>query len=138
VRATNSYSHLLRSAQIDGLICGNTTNSRPKTLLSENKQMQGGLSGRPLRELSTTLVADMFYLTGGKIVIVGAGGIGNGADCYEKIRAGASLVQLYSMLAYAGPGVVKKCTEELEELLRKDNKGLEDAIGAANEELRTK
>lgn len=77
----------------------------------------GGLSGKPLREKSTSMIEDVYRLTEGKIPIIGVGGIGSGQDAYEKILAGASAVQLYSSFVYQGPPVVSKVKKELEGLL---------------------
>jgi len=115
---------------VDGIIVTNTTVARPETLKSGNKKETGGLSGKPLKELSTRTVSDMYRLTGGKLPIIGVGGISTGQDAYEKIKAGASLVQLYTALAYEGPPIVKKIKRELAELLKNDGfNSVEEAIG---------
>uniref|UniRef100_A0A7S3QLY8 Dihydroorotate dehydrogenase catalytic domain-containing protein n=1 Tax=Dunaliella tertiolecta TaxID=3047 RepID=A0A7S3QLY8_DUNTE len=89
----------------------------------------GGLSGPPLMDLATDVLADMYRLTGkGKIPLIGCGGVSNGEDAYRKIRAGASLVQLYTALAYAGPGVVPTIKAELARLLERD--GFESVAAA--------
>ncbi|KAH3772539.1 dihydroorotate dehydrogenase (quinone), mitochondrial-like isoform X1 [Dreissena polymorpha] len=117
--------------RIDGLIVSNTTVSRPDSLQSCNKEEQGGLSGEPLRQLATQTLADMYRLTNGQVPIIGAGGVANGADAYEKIRAGASLVQLYSALVYQGPPVVTRIKRELAELLQRDGlTSVSQAVGA--------
>lgn len=117
--------------RIDGLIVSNTTVSRPDSLLSENKKETGGLSGRPLRDLATSTVSDFYRLTNGSVPIIGVGGISSGQDAYEKIRAGASLVQIYTSFVYHGPPVVKKIKRELGEVLRRDGfKEVRDAVGA--------
>jgi dihydroorotate dehydrogenase len=90
---------------VDGIIVSNTTLSRDG-LHSGHAKEQGGLSGLPLLALSTRQLARMFVLTEGKIPLVGAGGVHDGASALMKIRAGASLVQLYSALVYQGPGLV--------------------------------
>ncbi len=90
---------------VDGIIVSNTTLSRDG-LRSAHAQEQGGLSGLPLLALSTRQLARMFVLTEGKIPLVGAGGVHDGPSALMKIRAGASLVQLYSALVYQGPGLV--------------------------------
>lgn len=116
---------------IDGLIVSNTTISRPEDLKSNLKSEAGGLSGKPLRALSTKCVREMYSLTGGKVPIIGCGGISSGEDAYEKIRAGASLVQLYSALAYQGFPVIGKVKRELAGLLRRDGyANVSEAIGA--------
>ncbi|PIK39266.1 hypothetical protein BSL78_23889 [Apostichopus japonicus] len=100
-------------AKVDGLIISNTTVSRPSSLKSPEKKETGGLSGQPLKELSTQTIRDMYLLTKGNIPIIGVGGIQSGRDAYEKIRAGASLVQLYSALSYEGPPLVARIKREL-------------------------
>jgi len=117
-------------AGIDGLIVGNTTVSRPP-LTSAERGAEGGLSGRPLFALSTARLAAMYAVTGGRIPIVGCGGIFSGADAYAKIRAGASLVQLYSALVFEGPGLVARIKRDLAAALRRDGfAAVSDAVGA--------
>lgn len=106
--------------KVDGLIVTNTTITRPSTLTNENKTETGGLSGKPLTAMSTAVVGDMYKLTQGKIPIIGVGGISSGQDAYDKIRAGASLVQLYTVMTFEGPVVVNRIQRELAELLRRD------------------
>lgn len=115
---------------VDGIIVTNTTITRPETLKSINKMEKGGLSGKPLTELSTSTVRDMYKLTNGKVPIIGVGGISTGQDAYDKIKAGASLVQLYTALAYEGPPIVKKIKRELAELLKNDGfNAIGEAVG---------
>ncbi|XP_031572269.1 dihydroorotate dehydrogenase (quinone), mitochondrial-like [Actinia tenebrosa] len=115
---------------IDGIIVSNTTISRPPSLQSANKKETGGLSGEPLRTMSTELVRDMYTLTKGTIPIIGVGGISSGQDAYDKIKAGASLVQLYTALTYHGPPLVKRLKKELADLLRKDGfNSVSEAVG---------
>lgn len=117
--------------KVDGLIVCNTTVSRPSGLRSEHQTQAGGLSGRPLRDLSTQTIADLYRLTKGSIPIVGVGGVFSGEDAYVKIRAGASAIQLYSALIYNGPPVVRTVKAELADLLRKDGYArIQDAVGA--------
>ncbi|HEY5210297.1 MAG TPA: quinone-dependent dihydroorotate dehydrogenase [Stellaceae bacterium] len=117
---------------IDGLIVSNTTVARPETLRSDNAHEPGGLSGRPLMAASTALIADMARLTNGRIPIVGVGGIASGADAYAKIRAGASLVQLYSALVFRGPGLVTRIKRDLDALLARDGFAtVAEAVGKA-------
>jgi dihydroorotate dehydrogenase len=116
---------------IAGLIVGNTTITRPSTLRSRHREEAGGLSGRPLFALSTKILTDMYAATGGRLPLVGAGGIASGADAYAKIRAGASLVQLYSALIYHGPGLIGRIARDLAILLRRDGFArVADAVGA--------
>jgi dihydroorotate dehydrogenase len=116
---------------IDGLIISNTTVARPATLRSPHAREAGGLSGKPLLAASTALVAQMRRLTQGRIPLVGVGGVASGADAYAKIRAGASLVQLYTMLVYAGPGLVLHIKRDLASFLARDGfASIADAVGA--------
>src|SRR5690606_2343576 len=116
---------------VDGLIIGNTTISRPPGLAGAHRGEAGGLSGRPLTQLSTEVLADLFRLTGGRVPLVGTGGVSSGADAYAKIRAGASLVQLYTALVYEGPGLVRRIKGELATLLARDGfRSVGEAVGA--------
>ncbi len=116
---------------LDGLIVSNTTIARPASLRSPHAGEAGGLSGRPLFAPSTAVLADMYRLTGGRLPLVGVGGIAGGADAYAKIRAGATLVQLYTALVYQGPGLVRRIQAELAALLRADGfSGVAAAVGA--------
>ena len=116
---------------IDGLIVSNTTITRPHGLKSSDRDEVGGLSGAPLFDLSTEILRIMFRLTAGKIPLVGVGGIRTGQDAYAKIRAGASLVQLYTALIYRGPGLVAALKAELAGCLRRDGfASVAAAVGA--------
>eukprot|EP00455_Lapot_gusevi_P009602 TRINITY_DN1430_c0_g1_i1.p1 TRINITY_DN1430_c0_g1~~TRINITY_DN1430_c0_g1_i1.p1 ORF type:complete len:435 (+),score=145.10 TRINITY_DN1430_c0_g1_i1:70-1374(+) len=118
---------------IDGLIVSNTTISRPPTLMSENKAQTGGLSGAPLKNLSLQVLQDMYQLTAGRIPLVAAGGIFTAQDAYQRIRNGASLIQLYSALSLEGPYIVSKMRQELAALLKKDGfKSAQEAVGVDN------
>jgi dihydroorotate dehydrogenase len=120
------------ATKIDGLVIANTTVARPASLRSPHAHEPGGLSGAPLFAPSTALLAEMYRLTGGKVPLVGVGGVASGADAYEKIRAGASLVQLYTALVYQGPGLVERIKRELAALLARDGfTSLADAVGRA-------
>ena len=115
---------------VDGIIISNSTLDRPKTLLSERKNEIGGLSGRPLFINSTIILKKMYNLTNGQIPLIGVGGISSGIDCYEKIKSGASLVQLYTSLIYQGPSVIKKIKNELITCMNTDGyKNIKEVIG---------
>lgn len=119
------------SSGIDGLIISNTTVERPDSLMSEYRAETGGLSGAPLMAASTKVLSDIYKLTDGKIPLVGVGGIASGRDAYAKIRAGASLVQLYSMLVYGGTGLVTQIKRELTDCIKSDGySSVEQAVGA--------
>jgi dihydroorotate dehydrogenase len=110
---------------------GNTTIERPASLKSRFRDETGGLSGKPLFEPSTRLLSHMYRLTGGKLPLVGVGGISSGRDAYEKIRAGASLFQLYTAFVYQGPVLIRRIKGELTALLRRDGLDkVESAVGA--------
>ena len=116
---------------LDGLVVSNTTVARPRSLRSGNRDQAGGLSGRPLFELSTRMLAAVYELTRGRIPLIGVGGVASGEDVYRKIRSGASLVQLYTALAYHGPDLVDRIKRDLSALLRRDGfANVSDAIGA--------
>ena len=116
--------------QIDGLIATNTTIERPESLRSAAAAEAGGLSGRPLMASATQVLSDLYDLTEGRVPMIGVGGVASGADAYAKIRAGASLVQLYSALVYGGPGLVRRINLELAALLRRDGfDGVAGAVG---------
>uniref|UniRef100_I3J4H4 Dihydroorotate dehydrogenase (quinone), mitochondrial n=1 Tax=Oreochromis niloticus TaxID=8128 RepID=I3J4H4_ORENI len=122
---------------VDGLMVSNTTVSRPETLQDPSKSEVGGLSGEPLRDLSTRTVREMYNLTKGKIPIIGIGGVASGQDAMDKIRAGASLVQLYTALTYQGPPVVIKIKRELEQLLNDQGfSNVSEAVGADHRQSR--
>ncbi len=105
---------------IDGLIIGNTTVARPPALRSRNRHEAGGLSGRPLLEPSTRLLAAVRRHVGGRLVLIGVGGIASAEDAYAKLRAGAALVQLYTALVYDGPGLVERLKRDLVRLIERD------------------
>ena len=115
---------------LDGLIVSNTTIERSPALLSRHRGQTGGLSGAPLFEPSTSLLREMYGLTGGKLPLIGVGGVGSGADAYAKIRAGASLVQLYTAMIYRGPALIGRIKHDLAESLRRDGySGVAQAVG---------
>lgn len=116
---------------LDGVIVSNTTLSRPEGLRSPERNEAGGLSGAPLFELSTQVLGRFRQRTQGRIVLIGAGGIGSGADAYAKIRAGACAVQLYSQMVYAGPGLIGRIKRQLADRLRADGfSSVAEAVGA--------
>lgn len=122
------------------MVISNTTVSRPESLKSTYKTEKGGLSGKPVKEMSTETIREMlrlvvvlrsrYRLTEGKVPIIGVGGIASGEDAYEKIKAGASVVEVYSALVYHGLGLVPKIKKELSELLEKDGySNISEAVG---------
>ena len=115
---------------IDGFIISNLTKNR-KNLSNDYKlRFSGGLSGKPVREKANKIIRYVFEKTRGKFVIIGTGGVFSGKDAYEKIKSGASLVQLISGMIFEGPGVIKKINKELAELLERDGyENIRDAVG---------
>jgi dihydroorotate dehydrogenase len=124
-------AEVVLQAGIDGLVATNTTVERMQNLTSRDRCEPGGLSGAPLFEPSTRVLADFYRLTEGRLPLIGVGGIARGAQAYAKIRSGASLVQLYTALVYHGPTLVGRIARELAALLRRDGfVSLADAVGA--------
>jgi dihydroorotate dehydrogenase len=124
-------AEVVLSYGLDGLIVGNTTIDRPAGLRSPHRAEAGGLSGAPLTAKATACLSAMYRLTGGRLPIIGCGGVATGADAYAKIRAGASLVQLYSALVFHGPGLVTRIKQELASCLHAGGfKTVKDAVGA--------
>lgn len=116
--------------QIDALIVSNTTLARPVFLKGPHIGETGGLSGRPLFEPSTAILSSFYRALGDKVPLIGVGGISSADDAYVKIKAGASLIQLYTALIYEGPGLISKITRGLDYLLKKDGFAtIREAIG---------
>jgi len=122
------------AAEIDGIIVSNTTVERPAGLVGPHARETGGLSGRPLFSPSTALLAEFFRLTHGRLPLIGVGGIASAGDAYEKIRAGACLIQLYTALVFVGPRVVAEIKRGLAELLRADGfASISQAVGTGRD-----
>ena len=115
---------------LDGLILTNTTLDRPASLDSVFSSEKGGLSGKPLKDKATAIIRSFYRITQGRLPIIGLGGVATAEDAYEKIRAGASLVQLYTGLVYRGPSVVTEINTGLARLLKRDGLAqIGDAVG---------
>jgi dihydroorotate dehydrogenase len=121
-----------RSRRVDGMIVSNTTIARPSTLREEMRaKEQGGLSGRPLFRLSTRMVAETYVRVEGAFPLIGVGGVDSGGAALTKIRAGASLIQLYSSLVYKGLGLVDEIKRDLAStLLRTGRDSLSEIVGS--------
>lgn len=116
--------------QLAGLIVSNTTITRPP-LHSRYADEAGGLSGAPLRDLAQARLRDFRKATGGEVSLIGVGGIASAEDAWARIRAGASLVQLYSAMVYEGPGIARQIVRGLEALMRRDGFGsIAEAVGS--------
>ena len=124
--------HVARSRKVDGMIVANTTLARPNTLRETGRaKEQGGLSGRPLMRLATRMVAETYVRTEGAFPLIGVGGIDSGGAALTRIRAGASLIQLYSSLVYKGIGLVEDIKRDLAStLLRTGRESLSEIVGA--------
>jgi dihydroorotate dehydrogenase len=124
--------HIARSRRVDGMIVANTTLSRPMSLREQAKaKEQGGLSGRPLMRLSTRMVAETYVRAEGAFPLIGVGGIDSGGAALMKIRAGATLIQLYSALVYKGVGLVEDVKADLVSTLRRTGRdSLSEIVGA--------
>ena len=116
--------------KISAVILTNTTNANRDNLVSKIKREEGGLSGEPLQQISTNMIKKFYRKLNGKIPIIGVGGINSGKSAYEKIVAGASLLQLYTGLVYRGPSIVKEIKKELIQILKNEGKSsIKEAIG---------
>jgi len=129
LHALDEIAEVVRGSGIEGLIVSNTTIARPP-LKSRHAEEAGGLSGQPLLEPSTRVLKEMHQRLNGAITLVGVGGVSSGEDAYAKIRAGASLVQLYTALAFHGPGLVARIKRELLACLNRDGfASVSEAVG---------
>ena len=121
---------LITKYKIDGIIVSNTTDSNRENLSDAQKNEKGGLSGQPLKGISTDLIRKFSKDLQGKVKIIGVGGVDTGQAAFEKISAGANAVQLYTGMVFRGPGVVKKIKKELISILKKENlKNINEAVG---------
>jgi dihydroorotate dehydrogenase len=131
--ALDQILELASSHQLDGIIATNTTIARPKSQDPELQRVYaeaGGLSGAPLKARSTEMIRHIYTQTRGKLPIIGVGGIFNATDAWEKITAGASLIQVYTGLVYEGPGICREITTGLLNLLeRAGMRNLREAVG---------
>jgi len=124
---------------IDGIIATNTTISR-ENLRTDAQRVaacgEGGLSGKPLKDRATKMIAELYQLTGGRIPIIGVGGIFTAEDAWEKISAGASLIQLYTGFIYQGPGIARQINDGLANILAREGfANLDAAVGCRANEL---
>ena len=131
----NICSLVLKYDFIEGFVLTNTTVSRNSLYKKQSKDSwkiseEGGLSGPPLKEKANDIIKITYQLTGGKVLIIGVGGISCGKDAFEKISLGASLIQIYTVLIYKGPAVVIKILSELSELIKKKGfKNISELVG---------
>ena len=128
--SVEKISEIIINQKISGVILTNTSNVNRSSLKSSNKDQAGGLSGKPIRELSTRLIKKFYKELKGKAYIIGVGGVDSGKSAFEKIVAGANVVQLYTGMIYKGPGIVKEIKKELIQILKEEGiKNIKEAIG---------
>ena len=121
---------LINKYNIQGIVVSNSTDGNRENLLDNKRNEMGGLSGQPLKNISTNLIKKFYKETRGKIQIIGVGGVDSGESAFEKISAGANAVQLYTGMVYEGPSIVKNIKKELISILKKENlKNITAAIG---------
>ena len=121
---------LVNKYGIQGIIVSNTTDKNRENLSDFKRSEPGGLSGKPLKDISTNLIKKFYKETKGRIKIIGVGGVDSGQSAFEKITAGANAVQLYTGMVYKGPGIVKNIKKELISILKKEKlKNTSEAIG---------
>ncbi len=126
----SSTIELLKKYNIQGVIISNTTERNRENLTDVKKTEVGGLSGRPLKNISTKLIKKFYNEMKGDIQIIGVGGVDSGRSAFEKITSGATAVQLYTGMVFKGPGVVKNIKKELISILKKEGiKKVNDAVG---------
>ena len=129
----DSVAKILLENQIEIIIISNTSDKNRKNLNNINKLEKGGLSGKPIEEISNKTILKFYKILDNKIKIIGAGGVDTGQAAFEKIICGASLVQLYTGMIYRGPGIASKISSELIDILKnKGFKNVSEAIGTKN------
>jgi len=128
----DDIAEVAMSEKLSGIIATNATAFLRETLVS-GSQEPGGLSGKPLRALATSFVRHLYRAVGGQLPIIGVGGIFSAEDAYEKIKAGASAVQIYTGFVYEGPAVVKRINQGLIRLMERDGfKSISAMVGTDN------
>ena len=127
----SEIADLAIKSDISAIVLTNTTNANRHNLNSEIKKEEGGLSGKPLQKISTSMIKKFYKQLNGKLPIIGVGGVSSGKSAYEKIIAGASLLQLYTGFVYRGPTTAKDIKKELIQILKSEGiKNIKDAIGS--------
>ena len=126
----DELSQVILSNDVKGIIVSNTSDATRESLINIQKHQKGGLSGKPITTKSTKLINRFYKLLKGRVKIIGVGGVDSGASAYEKFKAGADYVQLYTGMVYRGPNIVNMIKKELRELLLKDGvKNFSEIIG---------
>jgi dihydroorotate dehydrogenase len=123
-------AEIFLNKKIDGLILTNTSIEGKEHLRGKDREEAGGLSGSPIYTLSNKIISSFYKLLKGKVPIIGVGGVSDGETAYEKIKAGANLVQLYTSLVFKGPYVASNINEDITEFLKRDGfKNISEAVG---------
>ena len=126
----DEISEIAINNSITALILTNTTNTNRNNLMELQKNEIGGLSGKPLEDISNNIIKKFYKKLNGKIIIIGVGGVDSGKSAYNKIISGASLVQLYTGMIFKGPEVVKNIKKDLINHLKNDGvKNFKEIIG---------
>ena len=126
----DEISEIAINNSITALILTNTTNTNRNNLIELQKNEIGGLSGKPLEDISNNIIKKFYKKLSGKIIIIGVGGVDSGKSAYNKIISGASLVQLYTGMIFKGPEVVKNIKKDLINHLKNDGvKNFKEIIG---------
>ena len=132
-RVANTISEIVSENSISALILTNTSNVNRENLSDFQKKELGGLSGKPMGEISNNLINKFYKILKGKVPIIGVGGVDSGKSAYEKILAGASLIQLYTGMIYEGPQIVKNIKTELIKILKNNGvKNFTEIIGQSS------
>ena len=125
--------NLVNKYDIDGIIATNTSLSRPEILKDLNKKREGGLSGAPIKDISDKVLKFLYRETNQELILIGIGGVGSALDVYNKIKLGASLVQMYTSLTYGGPQLINKILIDLVKLIKNDGfANITEAVGVNN------
>ena len=133
VSEISNIIELIKKFNLNGIIISNTTDKNRENLLGKNKDETGGLSGSPLKEISNKLIKKFYTEIKDDFPIIGVGGISSGITAYEKLKSGATLLQLYTGMVYEGPGIVKKIKSELIDiLLREKVKNIREIVGTSS------
>ncbi len=129
--AVRDIAELAPLYKLDALIVSNTTLQRPPQLTADRRDEAGGLSGQPLFRISTLLLRQFAQALGGRLPLIGVGGVASGLDAFTKIKAGANAVQIYTALIYAGPGLAARILDQLDGLLAEEGfDSVAEAVGA--------
>ena len=133
VSEISNIIELIKKFNLNGIIISNTTDKNRENLLGKNKDETGGLSGSPLKEISNKLIKKFYTEIKADFPIIGVGGISSGITAYEKLKSGATLLQLYTGMVYEGPGIVKKIKSELIDILLKEKvKNIREIVGTGS------